>query len=180
MIAYLPLRRDDFRFDLRPYDFSCVPGLYEAAIESRNEVSPWMPWLHANYGLEDVTKWTALAITSWPMQTAYEYVIYDRNDGAVTGACGLNNINRKDMVCNLGYWVRTSKTRLGAATQATLLLKEFGLSVLEFNRVEVVAAEGNAASRGVAEKAGGIYEGIQRRRMKVGDKIYDAHMYAFV
>jgi RimJ/RimL family protein N-acetyltransferase len=174
------LRRDKFRFELRPYDFSCVPELFKASLESRKEITPWMAWLHGDYNMQDMENWTAHAIDAWNRQSEYEFVIYDLEDGAPVGSCGLNNINRKDMVANLGYWVRTSKTQLGAATQATLLAKEFGLNVLGFNRLEILVADGNNASRRVAEKAGAHYEGIQRRRVKVGDKIYDGHMYALV
>jgi ribosomal-protein-serine acetyltransferase len=180
MIPRRTLSRDEFRFELRPYDCSCVPELYQAATESRHEISPWMAWLHPKYERQDLEFWTAHAIAAWNTQSEYEFLIYDRQDGAVLGSCGLNNINRKDMVSNLGYWVRTSRTRLGAATQAARLLQEFGLKVAGFNRVEIVVAEGNAASRRVAEKAGALYEGLQRRRVRVGDRVYDAHMYAFV
>ena len=180
MIPRQTLCRDDFRFELRPYDFSCVPGLYSAAIESRNEISPWMAWLYPGYERDDLEAWADHAMAAWETESEYEFVIFDRQNGAVLGSCGLNNINRKDMVSNLGYWVRTSRTRLGAATQAAGLLKEFGLKIVGLNRVEIVVADGNAASRRVAEKAGALYEGIQRRRVKVADKVYDAHMYAFV
>ena len=180
MIPRHPLRREGFRFELRPYEFSDVRGIHECTLESRKEIGPWMAWLHSDYKMQDVENWTAHCINTWNMQSEYEFVIHDRDDGVPVGSCGLNDINRKDMVANLGYWVRTSKTKLGVATQATLLIKDFGLNVLGFNRVEIIVADGNHASRRVAEKAGAIYEGLQRRRIKVADKVYDAHMYAFV
>ncbi|HUB66360.1 MAG TPA: GNAT family protein [Candidatus Methylacidiphilales bacterium] len=180
VIPRTPLGRPNFRFEIRPYDFSCVAGLYEAADESRKSVSPWMAWLHGDYSLQDAENWTVHAIYAWKAQTEYEFVIYDREDGKVTGSCGLNRMNAKDKVCNLGYWVRTSKTRLGAATQAASLLKEFGFGPLGLNRLEIVVAEGNHASRGVAKKAGAVYEGIQRNRLCVDERIYNAHMYALI
>ena len=47
---------------------------------------------------------------------------------------------------------------------------------------QVLAKEGapRFTTARVAEKAGAIYEGVQRRRIKVADKIYDAHMYALI
>jgi RimJ/RimL family protein N-acetyltransferase len=180
MISRNPLRRENFRFELRPCDFTCVYELFKAADESRGQISPWMAWLHPEYSLRDCELWVAHSINAWTAQSEYEFVIYDRQDGLPAGSCGLNNINRKDMVANLGYWVRTSKSRQGAATQAALMLKDFGLSVVGFNRLEIMVADGNEASRGVAQKVGALYEGIQRRRVKVGDKVFDGHMYALV
>jgi RimJ/RimL family protein N-acetyltransferase len=180
MISRNPLRRENFRFELRPYELSFASEIFEASLESRNEISPWMPWMHANYQLRDAEQWVAHCVEIWSSKDEYEFVIVDREDNTVVGSGGLTGIDRKDMFSNLGYWVRTSKTRLGAATQATLLLKDFGLNVIGLNRLEIVIAEGNEASRRVAEKAGAVYEGMLRRRIKVADKVYDAHMYAFV
>jgi len=180
MVQRTTLARPEFRFELRPYERSCIPELYEAAIESREEVSPWMAWLHANYQRKESEGWVERCIAKWDDQSEFEFIIYDHQDGRIVGSSGLTNINKKDMVCNLGYWVRTSKTRLGAATQASLLLKEFGLKTLGLNRLEILVAEGNHSSRRVAEKTGAIYEGLQRRRIRVADKVYDAHMYVFV
>jgi RimJ/RimL family protein N-acetyltransferase len=180
MISRTILRREDFRFELRPYELSFASGIFQAALESRKEISPWMAWLHADYNLEDAKKWAAYCIDIWTSKPEYEFVIFDRQDGMPVGSGGLNGINPKDMFCNLGYWVRTSKTRLGAATQAALLLKDFGFDVLKLHRLEIVVANGNTASRRVAEKAGAVYEGLLRRRVTVGDKVHDGHMYAFV
>jgi RimJ/RimL family protein N-acetyltransferase len=180
MIPRTILRRDDFRFELLPYQASFALEMFEAAIESGKEISPWMAWLHADYKLQDAYDWAAHCVDIWDSKPEYEFVIFDRQDDKPVGSGGLNGINRKDMFCNLGYWVRTSKTRLGAATQATLLLKDFGLNVLKLHPLEIVVADGNAASRRVAEKAGAVYEGLLRRRVTVGDKIYDGHMYALV
>ena len=107
-------------------------------------------------------------------------MIVDSTDDVVSGCCGLNGINQKDLVCNLGYWVRESKIRQGAATEAARLLATFGHGELRLRRLEIVIAVGNSASRKVAEKLGATYEGIQRMRIKVGDLSHDAHMYALL
>jgi RimJ/RimL family protein N-acetyltransferase len=180
MISRRVLRREGFRFELRPYDTAYAAQVFAAILESKAEIRPWMDWLHPDYSQADAENWATHATSAWEAGSEYEFLIFDRQDGTLAGSGGLNRINTKDHVCNLGYWVRTSKTRLGAATQATCLLADFGLSELKFNRIEIVAADGNAASRRVAEKAGAIYEGLQRRRVKVGDKVYDGHMYAII
>ena len=81
-------------------------------------------------------------------------------------------------MCNLGYWVRSDRCRLGAASQAAQLIWQFGIETVGLNRLEIVVAVGNDPSRGVAEKVGAAYEGVQRRRLMVGAAIHDAHMFA--
>jgi RimJ/RimL family protein N-acetyltransferase len=51
---------------------------------------------------------------------------------------------------------------------------------LGLNRLEIRVADGNQPSRAVAEKAGALYEGLQRSRMRVREKVHDAHMYALI
>jgi RimJ/RimL family protein N-acetyltransferase len=104
----------------------------------------------------------------------------DVKDQSIVGSCGLNCLNRKDLVCNLGYWVRASRLGQGAAKQAALLRHNFGFQTLVFNRLEIVGAVGNSYSQRVAESVGAQYEGIPRLRLKVGDVVHDVHMYALI
>jgi RimJ/RimL family protein N-acetyltransferase len=139
-----------------------------------------MAWLTPEYGWTAARTWVIEAMRTWDGGTACEFLIRDREDGQIAGSCGLNSINRKDMVCNLGYWVRAAKLRLGAATQATLLLRDFGFRVLKLNRIEIVVATSNLPSQRVAEKVGATCEGIQQQRIRVDQQVHDARMYALL
>jgi ribosomal-protein-serine acetyltransferase len=172
------LRRDGFRFELRPYSTGVEAELFAAAIASRESIERWMGWLHPGYELDDCKWWVESSIISWDVGSSFEFVIFDTVDGSAVGSCGLNAINRLDLVCNLGYWVNSEKRRLGAATQATQLIWQFGIEQAGLNRLEIVVARGNVASRRVAEKVGALYEGVLRDRLRVGERVFDAHMYA--
>ncbi len=76
--------------------------------------------------------------------------------------------------------MRTSKTKLGVATSATLLLARFGFDDLKLNRIEIVVAKGNKPSQRVAERVGAFREGILRKRLVVRDRVYDAIMYSLI
>lgn len=180
MIARRTLQRDGFRFELRPYDESWVPSVLEAVLESKAHVAPWMAWLHRDYRAEDAHEWTLDAMRAWDEDRSYEFVIFDREDGAVAGCAGLNALNHKDHVGNLGYWVRATKLRCGAARQAAELLAEFGFAEIGLNRIEIVVAVGNVASQRVAERVGALFEGVQRQRIAVGKTVHDARMYALL
>lgn len=177
-IARRVLSRDGFRFELRPYFVGVAEELFAAAIASREAISPWMGWLHSGSNLDECHAWVENAVAAWDAATSYQFLIFDPEDDSVIGSCGLNAIDDCDLVCNLGYWVCSAKSRLGAATQAVQLICEFGIGVVGLNRLEIVVAVRNAASRGVAEKVGAIYEGVQRKRLRVGEVVHDAHMFA--
>src|SRR6266513_3033414 len=111
------LTRDGFRFWLRPCQEGDGNALYAAADESRARVGQWMDWLTPAYTRDDARDWARATAADWGKGSRCEFVIVDSTDDTVSGCCGLNGINQKDLVCNLGYWVRESKIRQGAATE---------------------------------------------------------------
>ena len=104
----------------------------------------------------------------------------DPTDGAIVGACGLNDIDVVNERANLGYWVRTDRTNSGFATTAAWLLARFGLREAGFSRLEILMATGNIASRKVAERIGARFEGRARRRLLVHGTYHDAYVYSLI
>jgi RimJ/RimL family protein N-acetyltransferase len=109
----------------------------------------------------------------------YSFAIVGR-DGRFLGGCGVNQINRVHRFGNLGYWVRTSATRHGVATEAVRQVAEFAFRNVDLVRLEIVCAVGNDASQGVAERAGAVREGILRHRLILHGQPVDAVMYSLV
>jgi RimJ/RimL family protein N-acetyltransferase len=81
---------------------------------------------------------------------------------------------------NLGYWVRTSATRQGVATEAVRQVAEFAFGNTDLVRLEIVCAVGNDASQRVAERAGAAREGALRHRLLLHGQPVDAVMYSLV
>ena len=165
---------------LRPYRLSDANHLYEAVHESITECSVWMPWCHADYSIGEAQSWLESRLEAWENGLEYEFVIADSKDSSYLGACFLNLINRENRSANLGYWVRTSRTRQGVATTAALLSARFGLRELKLNRIGILVATGNKASQRVAEKIGATREGVLRNRLVIHDKVYDAVVFSLI
>ncbi|NTV47718.1 MAG: GNAT family N-acetyltransferase, partial [Chlorobiales bacterium] len=162
------------------YQTSDIDALYEAVMESRAELTVWLPWCHEQYGREDSIEWVRTRPVAWKWKEEFSFVIADAKTNRFLGASGINQFNGMYNFANLGYWVRTSETKRGVATRATLLTAEFGFSSLHLNRIEIIATVGNIASQRVAEKAGARLEGILRRRIPLRDKIHDATLYSLI
>jgi ribosomal-protein-serine acetyltransferase len=96
------------------------------------------------------------------------------------GSCGLCPVEREHRTAGLGFWVRTSATRRGAATSAARLVVAFGFAELGLHRIELMVAVDNAASHRVAEKIGAAYEGTLRRRLVLPAGPTDMAMYALI
>jgi RimJ/RimL family protein N-acetyltransferase len=164
---------------LRSYAATDAEALYEAARESVAEVYPWLDWCHRDYSLAEAAEWARSRAGLADSGKEYNFVIAG-SDGRFLGGCGLNQINRVHMFANLGYWVRTSATGRGVATEAVRQLGQSAFRQTDLVRLEIVCAVGNERSQRVAERAGAHREGVLRHRLIVHGKPVDAVMYSLV
>ena len=164
---------------IRPYALDDIPRVFEATVESKEELGRWMPWCHANYSMDDSRQWVESQVAAFPRGTEYEFVI-TRLDNRLLGGCGINHLDRPNLRANLGYWVRSSDCRRGVAVAAVKLLVAWAFANTDFCRLEVIASVENVPSQRVAEKAGAVREGVLRSRIKVQDRMHDAVIYSFV
>ncbi len=165
---------------IRRYRAEDVPLLFEAARESTKEMFPWMPWCHPNYSIDESAAFIHSREAAWNQKTDFAFAVFDVASDQFLGGVGLSQIKRIHNFANLGYWVRSSKTRQGIATAATLLAARFGFEDLGLSRIEIVATVGNLASQRVAEKANAKREGVLRNRLLINNQLHDAVMFSLI
>jgi RimJ/RimL family protein N-acetyltransferase len=165
---------------IRKFTETDIPLLYHAVRASAKEVSPWLPWCHAHYSLEESQAFISAQEEAWRQDEQYNFVITSTETKDFLGSVGINLVNRRILMANLGYWVRSDITRGGIATAATLLAARFAIKELGLERIEIVAAVENKASCRVAEKAGAQKEGILRKRVWVNGQLTDGVMYSLI
>jgi ribosomal-protein-serine acetyltransferase len=171
------------QFDLggivaRPYLAEDAPALLGGVRESVGSVGRWLPWCHAGYGESDSIAWIAHCAEAWAKGDHYTFGVFDGRE--FIGAVGINHRNREHNFASIGYWMRTSRQGRGIAPRVGRHVAKFGLEQVKLNRVEILAAVDNRASRRTAEKIGGRFEGIARNRLIVASLPVDAAVYALV
>ncbi len=164
---------------IRFVEISDAPALFEAAMASRAELAPWMPWCHPAYSIEESREWLEEQEAERAAGTEYAFAIVDRH-GEFCGGCGLNAIDTVNLRANLGYWVRTSHTRRGLATHAVGLLADWAFAHTVLNRLEIVVSTRNFPSLRVAQKAGAEREGVARARLVLDGEVHDAVVFSIV
>ena len=168
------------RYILRPFTEADTFAFVEAVLESGNTVGRWMTWAHEGYRPADAAAWFAHCAEERASGASHEFGIFDAASGTFVGGCGLNQFNTVNGFCNLGYWVRQSWQRRGAALAAVDALSSFAFTELGQGRVEIVVAEGNLPSLGVAETAGATRECLARNRLKLHGRFTDAYVCSLV
>jgi len=173
-----PIHADGFL--LRPLVPDDAPAMAAAVRESMASLAPWMPWAHGAYDEADALAWIAFCDAARADATAYEFGIFRPDGRHYVGAARLNQFNRLHGFCNLGYWVRTSARGQGAALAAIRALSRLAFERLGQARVEIVVADGNLPSLGVARKAGAVHECLARNRLNLHGHPVAAHVLSLV
>lgn len=174
---HIPLSIDSDRLCLRRYEPADDADLYRAARASIAEVYPFLVWCHPGYSLAESRGWLKTIKSEWDKGLSYAFAIRDRRTDEFLGGCGLNRIDENPMM-NLGYWIKTPAAGRGIATEATRALAQFGFDYLGLIRIEIVMSVRNHASRRVAEKAGGHFEGTLLSRLFLHGEAHDARLYS--
>ena len=164
---------------IRPFRDEDVQALYESVRESMDDLSVWMAWCHSEYSMAEARDWVGKQIAAFEARVEFHFAIIDVDEGLV-GACGLNGINRDNRMANLGYWVRSSRSRRGIATQATRLLADWAFRNTDLNRLEILVAVRNHPSLRVAARAGAEWEGVLPGRLQHRGEMRDAVVFSIV
>jgi RimJ/RimL family protein N-acetyltransferase len=163
---------------IRPYGIEDAEDLWTAVRESVSELTPWMPWCHPEYSIDESRRWVEEQSLAFRARKEFQFVI-TQADGHFLGACGLNDLDAANRRANLGYWVRSRETGRGVASSAVRILRDWAFAETDLIRLEIVVAVGNLASRRVAEKVGARKEGRLQRRLWLEGRASDAILYAF-
>ncbi|MGO4477095.1 GNAT family N-acetyltransferase [Massilia sp. 2TAF26] len=167
-------------FLLRPFAAADASSFAEAVRESMASVGQWMSWAHAGYTKDEALSWFDFCDGSRAAGSAHEFGIFLEDDRTLVGGAGLNQFNTVNGFCNLGYWVRASQQRRGAALAAVHLLARHAFDALKLSRVEIVIADGNLPSLAVARKAGAVHECLARNRLQLHGGPVAAHVLSLV
>jgi RimJ/RimL family protein N-acetyltransferase len=163
---------------IRPYAEEDIAEFVDAVRESVATVGAWMPWCVGNYSPADAKSWFDQCAANLSARHAYDVGIYSVEGRTFYGGIAINQINRQHNFGNIGYWVRQSRQRQGIALRAVRAIAAFGFNFLKLTRLEIVAAEDNIASRGVAEKAGATFECVARNRLAMNGQPVAAAVYS--
>ena len=168
------------RIALVPVEARQTKGLYEAITESRAELSPWMEWMHPEYSIAETEQWVSQCRKAWETDSTFGFTIIENQTAQILGGCSIGVDRPAHRNGSIGYWIRTSRTKQGFASEAAALLAQFGFAQLGLIRIEIFAAAGNTASQRVAEKVGALREGLLRNRLLIRGKPLDAYVFSLV
>jgi len=153
--------------------------VHAAIIESLGELRPWMPWAREPQTPEAVEANVRQAHADFLARRDMRLHFYRLDDGTFVGSSGLHRIDWSVPRFEIGYWVRTSMTGRGYATEATRRIAEFAFADLGAERVEIWCEAFNTRSAAVAQRAGFTFEArLARNRRNTSGELADSLCFA--
>ncbi len=168
------------RVSVRAYREADIDALYAAVSESIPEVSRYETWCHPGFTREEAAEYVNWWRKAWEAGTAFYFAVIEEKTGELVGSCGLGGICAEHRRAGLGYWIRSSRTGHGFATDAARAVMRFGFEDLDLARIEVEVSVDNTASLRVAEKLGCVREGVLRQRLILPSGPTDTVMFALL
>jgi RimJ/RimL family protein N-acetyltransferase len=135
-----------------------------AVIESRAELTPWMSWAEQELDLDAVRENFIRARVRFMLREDLRFHLFLGTDRQrFVGSTGLHRIDWSVPRLEIGYWLRTSFTGQGYATEAVRGLRDFAFRELDAERLEIWCDARNERSAAVARRAGFTQEALLRR-----------------
>ena len=152
-----------------------------AALESQQELRPWMLWAKV---IDEVEGFEALmreAQGKWIKREELWMLLFLKGTDELIGSSGLHDINWDLPQFEIGYWLSTSMVGKGYMTEAVNAITGFTFDALKAERIEIYMDDRNEKSWHVAERCGFHLDGIFRKDSRDTDgNLRDSRMYSKV
>lgn len=139
--------------------------LYEVLDNNREHISKWLPWLTAEYTIDDLNEFIELKHEEFLNDENFPFVIIDKESDKILGSIELFKRNSGSM--EFGYYLDKNTQGRGIISQAIALLEEFIFNETNIMRLNISTEVVNAKSAMVAKRNGYLFEGlIYNKRLK--------------
>jgi RimJ/RimL family protein N-acetyltransferase len=140
-----------------------LDDLKSAVNSSFEELRPWFPWAQQPATDESIGSFLTQVEQSWDAGSGFAYVGREvggngrPSGGGIVCGCGLH-VRLGPGALEIGYWVRTDRTRRGVATGAAGALTRAAFALPGVERVQIHCDQANQPSAGVAAKLGYVLD----------------------
>lgn len=137
-----------------------------ASDENVTRYLTWYPHPDAGYTL----RYLAYITTRYRAGEFYDWAVIWKETRKMIGTCGFTSFHYGHNSAEIGYVLNPEYWGKGIAVEAVRAVMRVGFLTLNLHRIEAKFMEGNDRSRRVMEKAGMLFEGMQREAMYIKDQ----------
>jgi RimJ/RimL family protein N-acetyltransferase len=172
-----------------------VEGLSDGSIRVRLRADADTPAIVTACQDPEIPRWTRVpepydqtTAAEWAVESKRQHeageglhlLIVDAETDDFLGSIGIQEIDREEGRCNMGYFLAPQARGRGVMTGAVRLLGQWVFDNLPIQRVQITIQSENTASRAVAERAGYEFEGVLRSYTDIKGRRRDMAMYSLL
>lgn len=146
---------------IRTLAISDATELYNLVDNNRIYLRQWLPWLDVNVSVKDSEEFIAATLDQHSRGLGFQCGMFV--NAMLVGMVGYHPINRTSSTVVIGYWLAENMQGQGLVTNCVEFLTSYAFNDLNIKKVCIPVAEGNAASRAVAERLDFVNEGVERQ-----------------
>jgi ribosomal-protein-serine acetyltransferase len=132
---------------LRPVGLTMADDFFEACLESKSALWPFMPW--DCWSSVETLEFLEGANAAREAGTRFEFALTHKGDSRFLGMMALKICDPFTPMGEIGYWVRTSETGHGVAQDALRAMTDACQRAGKFAKLSAWVSSTNMASRGV-------------------------------
>lgn len=169
-MALLPAELTAGPIELRRSRTDFVDDIVDAVTVSYAELHHWMVWCQTMPAREGILTFLQEDEAAFETDQRWGYSLFEGASGELVGSAGLRRASSTETdALEIGYWVRSDRTRLGYASTAARALVDAGFAyVPNIKRIRISMDVANVASAAVARKLGFNFLGEVPREVVAG------------
>lgn len=172
----LPVQITSKRLLLRPIQPGDGPLLWDAVEESREQFTPWLPWVRRWQKPEQAEAWARRTAADWLLREDLAFGAWEQSSGQFLGVCGLHNPAWAMPCFHIGYWLRASAWGKGYASEASRSLCRVAFGTFAAVRVTIWCDARNTRSAAVARRLGFVQEALLRNYNRDEEWVVHDHL----
>ena len=130
-----------------------IDEMVAAAVASFDELHQWMAWAEDVPTRADVADFTRAAQSLFDDNVTWAFAMIEVSSGELVGSCDVR-VESDTSCVEIGYWVRSDRTRRGYASAAAKAPTDAAFCCLDVDRVTIRMDQGNVASAMVPPRIG--------------------------
>jgi len=171
---------DTPRLQLRALVAHEARELLAVVTKSREHLGRYMSWPWEMLDVEHARQFVRIGREAWLQARTVRMGVFERASGDLLGSVELDGIDLRRSQAELGYWIRSDRTRRGYAVEAARALLRYAFETLRLHKVRADVAVDNHASARVLDKLGFVREGTLREERLIGSLWVDHWRYGLL
>jgi ribosomal-protein-serine acetyltransferase len=171
-------QRINDRLELRLLQLNDAEELFTLTDANRDYLRVWLPWVDRIKVVADTQGFIESRIELFANNRGLTAAICDESE--IIGLVGYGRIDNQNRIGYIGYWLAENYQGKGIMTNSCKAIIDYGFTTLNLNRLAIVCATENKASRSIPERLGFRHEGAASQDECLYDRSVKHEIYTLL